>query len=431
MSAKKKQERNQETIRKLSLLNDNKECMDCVVKGTPYVIMDFGIFVCTFCSGVHRNFNFKAKGISMTNFEDKDVEFFETHGNKVAQATWRAKWDPTKVPKPKSTDEKGIKDFIEKTYVKKLWYDASGSVPTSKPSSSVEEVPVQPIENIIPNPQKVEVTRSNPVKPQQPSTDLFSFDEPKPVQPATKPTTNTNAGGLDNFFSTIPSHTSQNNTFGNDDNWGFPSNQPQTTSAQPSKPTINVDDLFAGFGNPQPPQQQWGGNQQQWGGNQQTSQQWGGNQQQWGNQPSQPSQQWGSGQQWGGQSQQWGGMSQQHQWGNQPSSMSQQPQWGSGQQQQWGNQPPQQQWGGQQTSQQWGGNQQQWGSQPSSMSQPSQWGSQSPPQWGNQPPQKRNLQDSPPPNRDPFSGLTGLGNTSTQNRPGSNPPPSNNNPFDF
>ncbi|KAF0978270.1 hypothetical protein FDP41_002785 [Naegleria fowleri] len=411
MSAKKKQEKNQETIRKLSLLNDNKECMDCVVKGTPYVIMDFGIFVCTFCSGIHRNFNFKAKGISMTNFEDKDVEFFETHGNKVAQATWRAKWDPTKFPKPKSTDEKGIKDFIEKTYVKKQWYDASGSVSASKPSSSVEEVPVQPIENIIPNPQKVEVTRSNPVKPQPQSTDLFSFDEPKPVQTATKPSTNTNAGGLDNFFST-PSNTTQNNSFGNDDNWGFPSNQSQTTtSAQPSKPTINVDDLFAGFSNPQPPQQQ-----QQWGGNQQ---------QQWGNQPPQ-NQPWGGGQQqWGGQSQHqpWGGMPQQNQWGNQPQN---QP-WGGGQQQ-WGNQPPQnQQWGGQQ----WVGNQQQWGNQAPSMNQPPQWGSQSPPQWGgNQPPQKRNLQDSPPPNRDPFSGLTGFGNTQN-NRPSSNPPPSNNNPFDF
>ncbi len=52
MSAKLKVEKNQDALRKLSLVGENKVCMDCTMKSTPYVVMDFGIFVCTPCAGV-------------------------------------------------------------------------------------------------------------------------------------------------------------------------------------------------------------------------------------------------------------------------------------------------------------------------------------------------------------------------------------------
>jgi hypothetical protein len=59
-------EKNQQEIRKLSLIPENRVCMDCQTKSTPNVVLDFGIFVCTVCAGLHRKYQFKVKGISMT-----------------------------------------------------------------------------------------------------------------------------------------------------------------------------------------------------------------------------------------------------------------------------------------------------------------------------------------------------------------------------
>jgi len=58
----------------------NKTCFDCGEKGTNYVILDFGIFVCNSCSGVHWQLNHKAKGVGMSNFNKKDLEMVEKWG---------------------------------------------------------------------------------------------------------------------------------------------------------------------------------------------------------------------------------------------------------------------------------------------------------------------------------------------------------------
>jgi len=355
----------------------------------------------------------------MTNFEDKDVEFFETHGNKIAQSIWRAKWDPNQNPKPKSTDEKGIKDFIQKTYVKKQWYDESGRAPSK---AAHEDVPVQPIQNIIQNPPKVEVTRNTPVNKQQETqeSNLFSFEPVvtnKQTTQAPQPKSNV-GGGLDDFFGGS-SHTTTNTSSGfGDDNWGFPSSgqsqQQQAPTTQP-KATINVDDLFAGFGGPTTQPQTGGWNQPQTGG--------------W-NQPTQPQHGgWNQPQTGGWNQPQTGGWNQpQPQTGgwNQPT----QPQHGGWNQPQTGGwNQPQPGFGGPTQPQTGGWNQPQHGG----WNQPTQpqtggWNQPSQPQTGgwNQPPQKRNLQDSPPP-RDPFSGLTGIGGSSSHQQPSK----ANDNPFDF
>ena len=46
--------------------------------------MDFGIFVCSTCSGIHRELTHKVKGIGMSNFNDKEIEFLEKNGNEVS-----------------------------------------------------------------------------------------------------------------------------------------------------------------------------------------------------------------------------------------------------------------------------------------------------------------------------------------------------------
>jgi Putative GTPase activating protein for Arf len=48
------------------------------------VVMDFGVFVCSGCSGIHREMNHKVKGIAMCNFSDKEIEILTSNGNGVS-----------------------------------------------------------------------------------------------------------------------------------------------------------------------------------------------------------------------------------------------------------------------------------------------------------------------------------------------------------
>ena len=45
--------------------------------------MDFGIFVCSTCSGIHRELTHKVKGIAMCNFNDKEIDILTKNGNEV------------------------------------------------------------------------------------------------------------------------------------------------------------------------------------------------------------------------------------------------------------------------------------------------------------------------------------------------------------
>lgn len=49
-----------------------------------YVVMDFGVFVCPVCAGIHREFSHKVKGISMCNFNDSEIDNLTKNGNAVS-----------------------------------------------------------------------------------------------------------------------------------------------------------------------------------------------------------------------------------------------------------------------------------------------------------------------------------------------------------
>eukprot|EP00818_Percolomonas_sp_WS_P005496 CAMPEP_0117451434 /NCGR_PEP_ID=MMETSP0759-20121206/9003_1 /TAXON_ID=63605 /ORGANISM="Percolomonas cosmopolitus, Strain WS" /LENGTH=438 /DNA_ID=CAMNT_0005244029 /DNA_START=103 /DNA_END=1419 /DNA_ORIENTATION=- len=249
-------ERNQEKVRKLSLLPENKECMDCQMRSTPYVVMDYCTFVCSFCSGIHRHFQHRVKGISMTNFKPEEVNKLTQGGNQKALQKWRASWKQSQYPKPKANQEAQIKKFIRLTYEKKQWY-------SDTPNNDDDQLPeVRPINEIIDEPIQIKVDRSS--APQKKSTAATSgfgddddwdadFDDATPQKPK--------QNDLNAFFGDddAPVHQGNSNT----------NSTHQNTDAIP-KANIDLDSLFgpsaSTTGNAFPPQNAYGGSQP-YGGN--------------------------------------------------------------------------------------------------------------------------------------------------------------------
>lgn len=250
MSAQRKIEKNQEVIRKLSLSEKNKICMDCTVKSTPYVVLDFGTFVCTFCAGVHRQHQFNSKGISMTNFKDNEVEMLKNMGNEKAEQVWRPYWDPKKFPKPSVNEEEKIKKFIYDTYVKKIYQKGSNGA-AARESPVQEDIPEpQPIQKIINNPSKIEVTRARATSKGGNSYESTS------TKAANAPAKKESNLFEEDFFGTSTTATATNPNNGefevdfNDS--AFDSQQ----TTKPAQPKINgralADELFKDFSVPQP-----------------------------------------------------------------------------------------------------------------------------------------------------------------------------------
>eukprot|EP00026_Physarum_polycephalum_P004044 Phypoly_transcript_04061.p1 GENE.Phypoly_transcript_04061~~Phypoly_transcript_04061.p1 ORF type:complete len:662 (+),score=188.83 Phypoly_transcript_04061:146-2131(+) len=137
MAANKAQdERNTKILRQLSLEPDNKKCMDCGIKGTVYVCSNFNTFICTACSGLHREFNHRVKSISMTIFKPEEIKNLQQGGNAVARRKWLARWTPEDFPEPDPSDAQRVKAFMKLKYIDKRWYSETGEGPQNHSSSS-------------------------------------------------------------------------------------------------------------------------------------------------------------------------------------------------------------------------------------------------------------------------------------------------------
>lgn len=129
----------------------NKRCADCTEIGPTYVCMDFGTFVCTMCSGLHRELHHKVKGVSVSKWSPTEVEFVEKHGNEAVRADYMAAWNPKDYPEPDGSDPAIVRKFLRMKYVDKLWCppdpskgwglhkDDSEGEPGHKESSSKKE----------------------------------------------------------------------------------------------------------------------------------------------------------------------------------------------------------------------------------------------------------------------------------------------------
>ncbi|KAJ0709969.1 putative Arf GTPase activating protein [Helianthus annuus] len=79
----KEDERNERAIRNLLKLPENRRCINCNSLGPQYVCTSFWTFVCTTCSGIHREFTHRVKSVSMAKFTTQEVSALQGGGNAV------------------------------------------------------------------------------------------------------------------------------------------------------------------------------------------------------------------------------------------------------------------------------------------------------------------------------------------------------------
>ncbi|KPI84906.1 putative ADP-ribosylation factor GTPase activating protein [Leptomonas seymouri] len=116
----RKAERHKEALRKLSQEGGNKYCFDCAMRGPLYVVSDFNILVCSGCSAVHRSFQHKVKGITMSEFTEDEIARFTLGGNDTAGKVWLSTFNRKH---PRSGEVLELKDFIRDTFVDRRYCD--------------------------------------------------------------------------------------------------------------------------------------------------------------------------------------------------------------------------------------------------------------------------------------------------------------------
>ena len=92
------------------------------------MVLNFGTFVCSNCAGIHREFNYKVKGLGVSNFTEKEISFLQENGNLVnylvtknAKNIWLGIFDikKNKLPDPKNSTE--VKNHIKSKYMDKKY----------------------------------------------------------------------------------------------------------------------------------------------------------------------------------------------------------------------------------------------------------------------------------------------------------------------
>ncbi|CAL9117398.1 unnamed protein product [Musa textilis] len=113
----KEEEKNEKIIRGLLKLPANRRCINCNSLGPQYVCTNFWTFVCTNCSGIHREFTHRIKSISMAKFSSQEVAALQEGGNEHARELYFKDWDPQRHSFPHSSNIDRLRDFVKNVYV--------------------------------------------------------------------------------------------------------------------------------------------------------------------------------------------------------------------------------------------------------------------------------------------------------------------------
>ncbi|CAM9473035.1 unnamed protein product [Chrysoparadoxa australica] len=122
-SGPKTEEQLRKGLRDAQRRPENKRCADCTERLPQYVIIDYSIFVCTACSGIHREFNHRVKSVSLATFDESEVKAVRKRGNRESNDLYLALYDPqSDVPEPDGNNTQKRREFIRMKYEEKKWY---------------------------------------------------------------------------------------------------------------------------------------------------------------------------------------------------------------------------------------------------------------------------------------------------------------------
>ncbi|CAD7955832.1 unnamed protein product [Amoebophrya sp. A120] len=154
--------------------NGSRKCADCTQMGPTYVCFlgeDYRVFVCTSCSGVHRELNHKVKGISVSKWTPEEVDdIVSKGGNQRAAGYFSAEWNPRDYPEPDSGDTAKIREFIRLKYKDRRWIPRGPSHHSSNRGSYNNSTPAHASRTTGKSP------RSSPSKNRQGGQVVDDFD---------------------------------------------------------------------------------------------------------------------------------------------------------------------------------------------------------------------------------------------------------------
>ncbi|PON53070.1 Arf GTPase activating protein [Parasponia andersonii] len=131
MGNRVKEDDKEKTIRGLLKLPENRRCINCNNLGPQYVCTTFFTFICTNCSGVHREFTHRVKSVSVAKFTAEEVTALQVGGNERARQIYFKYWDPHRHSFPDGSNLHRLRDFIKHVYVDRKY---TGERSTGLPS---------------------------------------------------------------------------------------------------------------------------------------------------------------------------------------------------------------------------------------------------------------------------------------------------------
>ncbi|XP_074289680.1 uncharacterized protein LOC141614881 [Silene latifolia] len=124
----KEEDKIEKLIRGLLKLPENRRCINCNSLGPQYVCTTFWTFVCTNCSGVHREFTHRVKSVSMAKFSMEEVHSLQAGGNEKAREVYFKTWNPHRNVFPDNSNIQKLRDFIKQVYVDRRYTDENHHV---------------------------------------------------------------------------------------------------------------------------------------------------------------------------------------------------------------------------------------------------------------------------------------------------------------
>eukprot|EP01041_Mallomonas_annulata_P000764 gene764-1459_t len=252
MPPKSKQEKPEDAVRKLAKIDSNKVCADCTEKMPSYVNLTYQTFVCTKCAGVHRELQFRVKGISMSTFTPEEVIGLQMGGNANHNAKFLARHNPRDYPIPNGSDTGKLKEFVKMKYSEKKWYssDPHSSSPAEISEGSRKPAAAPAAHVQIPDHKPASVSTHSISAPSlksggQVEVDLLNMFDPTPVPTPASQTQTQQTPGFDAFASPAPSSFNSNAPSGS----GFD----LFTSPTPPSTPANKNDSAFGFTDFGPP----------------------------------------------------------------------------------------------------------------------------------------------------------------------------------